>query len=61
MARSADGKSVVVTLGTPTSVSALAVGARNMSWALVAGPKDVAGNALVTPATRAETDSDVDF
>jgi hypothetical protein len=61
MARSADGKSVVVTLGTPTSVSLLAVGARNMSWALVAGPKDVAGNALVTPATRAETDSDVDF
>jgi hypothetical protein len=61
MARSADGKSVVVTLGTPTSVSTLAVGARNMSWALVAGPKDVAGNALVAPATRAETDSDVDF
>jgi hypothetical protein len=61
MARSADGKSVVVTLGTPTSVSTLAVGARNMSWALVAGPKDVAGNALATPATRAETDSDVDF
>jgi hypothetical protein len=61
MARSADGKSVVVTLGTPTSVSPLAVGARNMSWALAAGPKDVAGNALVTPATRAETDSDVDF
>jgi hypothetical protein len=61
MARSPDGKSVVVTLGTPTSVSPLAVGARNMSWALVAGPKDVAGNALVTPATRAENDSDVDF
>jgi hypothetical protein len=61
MARSADGRSVVVTLGTPTSVSTLAVGARNMSWALVAGPKDVAGNALVAPATRAETDSDVDF
>ena len=55
------GKSVVVTLGTPTSVSLSAVGARNMSWALVAGPKDVAGNALATPATRAETDSDVDF
>jgi hypothetical protein len=61
MARSADGKSVVVTLGTPTSVSLSAVGARNMSWALVAGPKDVAGNALATPATRNETDSDVDF
>jgi hypothetical protein len=61
MARSTDGKAVVVTLGTPTSVSLLAVGARNMSWALVAGPTDVAGNALATPATRAETDSDVDF
>jgi hypothetical protein len=32
-----------------------------MSWALVAGPKDTAGNALATPATRAETDTDVDF
>jgi hypothetical protein len=61
MARSADGRSVVVTLGTPSSVSLLPVGARNMSWALVAGPKDTAGNALATPATRAETDSDVDF
>jgi hypothetical protein len=59
--RSADGRSVVVTLGTPSNVSVLAVGAKNMSWALVAGPKDVAGNALATPATRAETDLDVDF
>jgi hypothetical protein len=61
MARSADGKSVAVTLGTPGNVSVLPVGAKNMSWALVAGPKDVAGNALATPATRVETDSDVDF
>jgi len=61
MVRSADGKSVVVTLGTPSNVSLFAVGAKNMSWALAAGPKDVAGNALATPATRAETDSDVDF
>jgi hypothetical protein len=61
MARSADGKSVVMTLGTPSNVSFLAVGAKNMSWALVAGPKDAAGNALATPATRAETDTDVDF
>jgi large repetitive protein len=61
MVRSADGKSVVVTLGTPSNVSFLAVGAKNMSWALVAGPKDTAGNALATPATRAETDTDVDF
>jgi hypothetical protein len=61
MVRSADGKSIVVTLGTPANVALLAVGAKNMSWALVAGPKDVAGNALATPATRTETDSDVDF
>jgi hypothetical protein len=61
MARSADGRSVVVTLGSPSSVSLLAVGAKNMSWALAAGPKDVAGNALATPATRVETDTDVDF
>jgi large repetitive protein len=61
MVRSADGKSIVVTLGTPSSVSGPAVGAKNMSWALVPGPKDTAGNALVTPATRAETDTDVDF
>jgi hypothetical protein len=61
MVRSADAKSVVVTLGAPANVPLLAVGAKNMSWALVAGPKDVAGNALATPATRVETDSDVDF
>jgi hypothetical protein len=61
MVRSADGKSVVVTLGTPANLSLAAVSAKNMSWALVAGPQDVAGNALATPATRAETDSDVDF
>jgi hypothetical protein len=61
MVRSADGKSITVTLGAPSNVSTLAVTARNMSWTLVAGPTDVAGNALATPATRAETDSDVDF
>ena len=61
MARSADGKSMVVTLGTVTNVRLTPVGAQNMSWALVAGPKDLAGNALAAPATRVETDSDVDF
>jgi chitinase len=61
MVRSADGKSIVVTLGTPSNVSSSAVTAKNMSWALTAGPKDLVGNALVTPATRAETDADVDF
>jgi hypothetical protein len=61
MVRSADGTSVVITLGAPGSVASAAVGAKNMSWTLVAGPKDVAGNALATPATRAEADTDVDF
>jgi Bacterial Ig-like domain len=61
MVRSADGKSIVVTLGTPSNVSPVAVTAKNMSWALAAGPKDLAGNAVATPATRAETDADVDF
>lgn len=60
MALSADRTSVVITLGTPSSVSLFAVGAQNMSWPVPAGIKDLAGNATVT-ATRAETDSDVDF
>jgi chitinase len=60
MVRSADGKSVIVTLGTPSNVSSSAVTAKNMSWAPVAGPKDLAGNTLTTTA-RAETDLDVDF
>ena len=61
MVRSTDGTTITVTLGTPSNVSSTAVTARNMSWTLAAGPKDLAGNALVTPATRTETDLDVDF
>jgi hypothetical protein len=61
MVRSADGRSVVVTLGTPGNLSLLPVGAKNMSWTLAPGPKDLAANTLATPATRAETDADVDF
>jgi hypothetical protein len=61
MARSADGASIVVTLGTPANVSALAVSAKNMSWTVAAGVTDLVGNAIATPATRSETDSDVDF
>jgi hypothetical protein len=60
MTRSADGTSIVVTLGTPSYVSPVAVAAKNMSWSVVAGVKDLAGN-VINAATRAETDSDVDF
>jgi hypothetical protein len=61
MARSADGASIVVTLGAPANVSPLAVTAKNMSWAVAGGVKDLAGNAIGMPATPSETDSDVDF
>lgn len=62
MARSADGKSVVVTFGAPSSVKTSAVSAKNMTWTFGIGVKDLAGNTIVTlPATRAETDADVDF
>jgi hypothetical protein len=61
MTRSVDGTSIVVTLGTPSYVSLVAVGAKNMSWSVGSGIKDAAGNVITTPATRSETDSDVDF
>ena len=61
MVRSADGRSVVVTLGTPSSVQSTAVTAKNMSWTVGAGIKDLAGNTITTPATWNESDSDVDF
>jgi hypothetical protein len=60
MSRSADGASIVITLGTPASVRSTAVTAKNMVWTVVAGIKDLAGNAL-TATTWTETDSDVDF
>ena len=61
MVRSADGASIVVTLGTPTSVQSTAVTARNMTWTVGAGITDLAGNAIATPASYTETVSDVDF
>jgi hypothetical protein len=60
MALSADGTSVVVTLGTPSSVNASASPGRNMSWTPSASVKDLAGNAASTTA-YSETSSDVDF
>jgi hypothetical protein len=61
MVRSADGTSVVVTLGTPSNVQSTAVTAKNMTWTLGAGIKDLVGNTIATPATWTETDGDVDF
>ncbi|MEA2251316.1 MAG: chitinase [Solirubrobacteraceae bacterium] len=61
MARSADGASIVVTLGTPASVQPTAVAAKNMVWTVGAGIADLAANAIATPATWTETDGDVDF
>jgi hypothetical protein len=60
MARSAGGTAIVVTLGTPSNVSLTAVGAKNMSWSVVTGIKDLAGN-VINAATRTEADADVDF
>jgi hypothetical protein len=61
MVRSADGASIVVTLGTPTSVQSTAVTAKNMKWTVGAGITDLAGNSITTPASYTETVSDVDF
>jgi chitinase len=61
MVRSADGASVVVTLGTPASVQSTAVTAKNMKWTVGAGITDLVGNAIATPASFTETVSSVDF
>jgi Bacterial Ig-like domain len=61
MVRSADGASIVVTLGTPSGVQSTAVTAKNMVWTVGAGIKDAAGNTITTPASWTETDNDVDF
>jgi chitinase len=61
MARSANGASIVVTLGTPASVQATAVTAKNMTWTVGAGITDLAGNAIATPASFTESVSTVDF
>ena len=61
MVRSADGASIVVTLGTPASVRSTPVTAKNMTWTVGAGITDLAGNVITTPASYTETVSDVDF
>jgi hypothetical protein len=61
MVRSANGASIVVTLGTPTSVQSTAVTAKNMAWTVGAGITDLVANAIATPATYTESVSTVDF
>jgi hypothetical protein len=61
MVRSADGASVIVTLGTPSGIQGTAVTAKDMSWTVGAGIKDLVGNIIATPANWTETVSTVDF
>ena len=61
MVRSADGASIVVTLGTPANVQFTAVTAKNMTWTVGAGITDAVGNAIATPASWSESVSTVDF
>jgi Bacterial Ig-like domain len=61
MVRSADGASIVVTLGTPASVQGTAVTAKNMAWTPVVGITDLAGNTSTAATAFTETDTDVDF
>jgi hypothetical protein len=61
MVRSADGASVVVTLGTPGSVQATAVTAKSMRWTPVVGISDIVGNTSTTATAFTETDADVEF
>jgi hypothetical protein len=61
MVRSADGASIVVTLGTPSNVRFTAVTAKNMTWTVGAGITDAVGNAIATPASWSESVSTVDF
>ncbi len=64
LTRSADGKSFVVTLGSPDIASRVVstrTGTANMTWTPKAGSTDLAGNALASAASWTETDGDRDF
>jgi Bacterial Ig-like domain len=64
LTQSDDGKSFVVTLGSPDRASrivATQVSQKNMTWTPKSGPTDMAGNALASTATWTETDNDRDF
>jgi hypothetical protein len=64
MTRSSDGKSFVITLGTPDDDDRLvgtAQSAANMKWKPRSGPTDLAGNPIVDLSPVQETDNDRDF
>ena len=64
LTRSADGKSFVVTLGSPDIASRVVstrTGTANMTWTPKAGSTDLAGNGLASTASWPETDGDRDF
>jgi hypothetical protein len=64
LTRSPDGKSFVVTLGSPDNASRVVstrTGTANMTWTPKAGSTDLAGNALASTASWTETDGDRDF
>jgi hypothetical protein len=63
LARSADGKTFTVALGSPdapASIRATGVASKNMVWTVDRTATDLAGNA-VTTTTVTETDGDRDF
>jgi len=63
MVRAADGQSVSVTLGTPNAPANIVAGTSglvNMRWTTIAGPLDLAGNAI-NVANVTEADGDRDF
>jgi hypothetical protein len=64
LTRSADGKSFVVTLGTPDNssrVNSAQVTGANITWTPKAGPTDLAGNALAGTTSYTQTGSGRDF
>ena len=61
MVRSADGASIVVTLGTPANVRSAAVTGAEHELDAGAGINDLAGNTSTAATAYTETDSDVDF
>jgi hypothetical protein len=60
MTRSADGASIVITLGTPSGVQSTPVTAKGMTWTFTAAVKDLAGN-TISASSWTESDGDVDF
>lgn len=64
LAQSSDGRSFVVTLGspdTPSRIVATANPAKNMTWTPKSGPTDLALNGLASVASWTEIDNDRDF